>query len=242
MDILDYAFYYFVENMKKYAIYIPHSAKVDAQCKILGLKMSAYVKVKVDKGKDGRGIFPTVEDVKSSFSVLTSSLADTRLFCAVEAGLYDEMGNVIYEMRKFRILQHCTFIIFQTQCDFLLALKTPDLTTYIPNKLHSLFFSNAVRLSVSKKQVTYKVELNAKEKDQVNSILSQVGSKLSELIKTPTHILNSVKFSDVISNKLSIVYRTIFPQVIRSALSRAQTETVFLWNFLVALRTGKMVK
>ena len=72
----------------------------------------------------------------------------------------------------------------------------------------------------------------------MNSILSQVGNKLSELIKTPTQVLDSVKFSDVISNKLSVLYHTIFPQVIKSALSRAQAESTFLWNFLVALRTG----
>ena len=131
--------------------------------------------------------------------------------------------------------------IFSNSLFFLLiAFKTPDMMAYIPIKLHSLFFSNALRLSIFKKHVTYKVELSAREKDRVNSILSQVGSKLSDLLKTPTHILHSVKFSNLISNKLSNVYHTVFPQVIKNALSRAQVESAFIWNFLVAIRTGKL--
>ena len=100
-DILDYAFYFFVASMKKYAVYIPHSAKIDVQCKMLSLKLSGLVNVRIDKGNDGRDIFPTVEDLKGSFSVLPNSVADTKIFCIIEGGLYDETGNIIYEMRKF---------------------------------------------------------------------------------------------------------------------------------------------
>ena len=104
--------------MKKYAVYVPHSAKIDVQCKIVSLKLSGLVNVRIDKENDGRDIIPTVEDLKGSFSVLPSSLADTKTFCVLEAGLYDETGSIIYEMRKFPTHQCCTFIIIQIHCDF----------------------------------------------------------------------------------------------------------------------------
>ena len=101
MDILDYAFYFFVHSMRKHAIHIPHSAKINAQCRILNLKLSGFVKVGINKEKDGRDIFPIVEELKGSFAVLPSSLTATETICVIEAGLYDETGNIIYEKREF---------------------------------------------------------------------------------------------------------------------------------------------
>ena len=114
-----------------------------------------------------------------------------------------------------------------------------DLTAYIPSKLRGIFLSNLLKLSILEKGFTYKFEMNAKEKQQVNSILSQTGYIVSELVKTPEVVLASMKFSKVLTRRFSTIFRIKIPDVLTKAFNRAHVESKFIWNFLVSLRTGK---
>jgi len=102
MDILDLAFYYFVHSLKKYSVDIPHSAKVYASCKILNLDMSSFVGVRIDRGKDKRSINLVLEKLNGSFSVQPSSLPGGNDFCLIDSQLYDETGEVLYKLRKYK--------------------------------------------------------------------------------------------------------------------------------------------
>ena len=113
-----------------------------------------------------------------------------------------------------------------------------DLTTYIPSKLRSIFLNNILKLSILEKVEKYKFELNAKEKNKINSILFQTGYIISELINIPESVLTSMKFSQVLTRQFSNIFRTKIPPVLSRAFSRAHVETKFVWNFLIALRTG----
>ena len=113
-----------------------------------------------------------------------------------------------------------------------------DLTAYIPSKLRSIFFNNILKLSVVEKVVKYKFELNAREKNKINSILFQTGYIISELINVPESVLTSMKFSQVLTRQFSNNFHTKIPAVLSRAFSRAHVETKFVWNFLIALRTG----
>jgi len=107
---------------------------------------------------------------------------------------------------------------------FSLAFNRVDLTHYIPNQLRSVFFRNALKLSLLEKGIPYKFELDARERQLVNSILSQTGAIISELINIPGLILEHLKFSEVISSQLYYIYQTQVPKVLKSALERAHVE------------------
>jgi len=125
---------------------------------------------------------------------------------------------------------------------YFLAFSTMDLTSYIPDQFRSIFLTNALRLSFLEKGINHNFELNARERHRVNSVLSQAGKSISKLINVPESILKHTKFSEVISKQLSNMYHKTFPEVINSALKRAHVGSNFIWNFVIALRTGKLLK
>jgi len=124
-------------------------------------------------------------------------------------------------------------------CYYFLAFDIVDLTAYIPDQLRSLFMSNALQLSLLEKGVTYNFELNTWERDQVNSILSHMGSTISELIKIPDSLLEHVKFSKLVSHQILEIYHKRFPRILKRAFKRAHVESNLVWNFLIAIRTGR---
>ena len=113
-----------------------------------------------------------------------------------------------------------------------------DLTVYIPSELRSIFLGNLLKLSIIEKGLTFNLELNAKEKQKINSILSRTGYIVSELFKIPESVLMGVKFSQVLTKPLSKIFRIKIPAVLSKAFRRAHIETKFVWNFLISLRTG----
>ena len=122
-----------------------------------------------------------------------------------------------------------------------LAFNTMDLTSLIPSKLRNIFLSNILKLSNLKTGAIYEFELNAKEKHKINSILSETGYTVSELINLPESVLTSMKFSQVLTSQFSNIFRIKIPAVLSRAFSRAHVQTKFAWNFLVSLRTGMYV-
>ena len=115
-----------------------------------------------------------------------------------------------------------------------------DLTPFIPNKFRTIYYNNAMRLSIVNKGVSYNFELTGKERQRINSILYQTGSKISQLLSIPMSLLKHMKFSKLISQQLSEVYRSQVPQILKNALTRARVNTRMAWNFLVAISTGKL--
>ena len=122
---------------------------------------------------------------------------------------------------------------------FYLAFNILDVTSYIPSTLHNIFLRNALRLSILDRGITYKFELNFMEKQKLNNVLSRMGNIIAGITKFPDTVLQHLTFSDLISGQLSNIYHSTFPEVIKNALSRAHKETKFIWNFLIAVRTGK---
>jgi len=121
-----------------------------------------------------------------------------------------------------------------------LAFVKVNLTAYIPDTLRSIFIRNALKMSIIKKGKTYSIELNRKERQQMNSILSLTGQTISKLINIPESLLQHVKISEVISSQLSNLYRTKLPEPLMRAFNRANVESKFIWNFLIALKTGTL--
>ena len=99
MKTLDVLFYYLALNMKQHAQYLPHSANIWIQCKVLRLDMSAYVSITINKKKDAKRIFPKLLKFNSSFAVLTGS-SRTNDYCRFEPLLYSEAGKLLSEKRK----------------------------------------------------------------------------------------------------------------------------------------------
>ena len=122
---------------------------------------------------------------------------------------------------------------------FFLAFNSFDLTSRIPYNLRNVFMRNAIILSFLDKGITYKFELNSMEKQKLNYVLSQMGNVISGLTKFPNTMLQHLKFSELISGQLSDIYHSTFPEVLKRALIKAHKETKFVWNFLIAIRTGK---
>jgi len=118
------------------------------------------------------------------------------------------------------------------------AFNAIDLTTFIPNKLRVIFLSNALQLSILRKGIRHKFELDEREINQINSVLYQTTSVISELITIPEPLLKHVKFSEVISYQLHKIYQNRVPEVLKKALRRGQVEQKMLWNFLVSVKTG----
>ena len=101
------------------------------------------------------------------------------------------------------------------------------------------FFNSAMRLSILNKDLMYRFELTGKEKQRVNYILYQTGSTISRLISLPMSMLKHIKFSNLISQQLSNVYRSHVPQILNKALTRARVNHRMAWNFILAITTGK---
>ena len=97
-----------------------------------------------------------------------------------------------------------------------------------------------MKLSILSKGMTYQLELTGKQIQRINSILYQTGSKISQLLSIPMSLLKHMKFSKLISQQLSEVYRSQVPQILKNALTRARVNTRMAWNFLVAITTGKL--
>ena len=114
-----------------------------------------------------------------------------------------------------------------------------DLTTFIPIKLRSIFVNNAMRLSILNKGVAYTFQLTEREREHVNSILYQTGSTVSKLMNTPLSMLKHMKFSKLISQQLSNIYRLQVPQILNKALNGARVNSKMVWNFVLAVTTGK---
>ena len=100
MNLLDVVFYYFAKNMNKYAQYLPHSANIRIQCTMFNLDMSAYLGINIYKKKDRNNIYPKLQQLNSSFAVLSGSSIRTNDLCRIEPLLYDEAGKLLLEMRK----------------------------------------------------------------------------------------------------------------------------------------------
>jgi len=100
MDILDLTFYYLVRSLKQFAPNIPHSATVYARCKLLNIVMSGLVGIRIDKGNQINSVFPVLEKLNGSFTVLPNSLSEKKDYCLFEPRLRDENGNILFEMRK----------------------------------------------------------------------------------------------------------------------------------------------
>jgi len=105
--------------------------------------------------------------------------------------------------------------------------------------LRTVYMNHALKLSIIKKGTIFKFELNQNERKQVNSVLSQLGHAIFELINIPTAMLEKAKFSAFISHQIFDIYRRKLPEALKHALKRAHVETDFVWNFLIGIRTGK---
>ena len=103
MALLDNVFFYFARNIKLYAQYLPHSASIKIRCKILSLDMSAYIGITMTQGKDGKNIYPRLQKLNSTFAVLTSSSLKKYDVCHIEPLMYNEAGNLVFEMRKSQL-------------------------------------------------------------------------------------------------------------------------------------------
>jgi len=103
LGILDMSFYNFVYSLKQHALHIPHSTTVHANCKVFNIDMSGFINVKIDKGVNGKSIFPFVEVLKGSLAVLPRSISINENFCLMETKLYDKNGYILHDKRKFAI-------------------------------------------------------------------------------------------------------------------------------------------
>ena len=100
MDILDLGYYFLVLNLKHYRHQLPKSATLFTRCKILSLDARGYIGIAINKGYDRSGVFPVIQKLNSSFSVLPTSLSGTKDFCLIEPRLYDENGKILFEKCK----------------------------------------------------------------------------------------------------------------------------------------------
>jgi len=74
----------------------------------------------------------------------------------------------------------------------------------------------------------------------VNAVLFKTGSTISKLLSIPKSILEKVKFSEVISYQFSKVYRKKISETLHMTLRRAHVNSKFVWNYLIAIGTGRL--
>jgi len=86
----------------------------------------------------------------------------------------------------------------------------------------------------------YQFELNDEDLHNVNSVLSTLGNVITQLIDLPEWLLQDVKFSKIMSQEVSNIYNKKLPEVLKRAIARTNVDQTVVWNFLVAIQTGKV--
>jgi len=102
-NTLDLIFGLLVHMVKNNLVNLPHSAIVQARCRIINLDTSVFL---------GITIHFLLDNLNASLEIKPSvELIENKDYCHIQPRLCDESGNLLYERRKsFPIT--CTIVIF----------------------------------------------------------------------------------------------------------------------------------
>ena len=101
--LVDFSITRFTSLIREYRGYVPHSASLQTQCKVLNLDMGAYIRVGIDRLED-QNIYPNIQKLNASMRFQNSNiLSKNKEYCLVTPQLFDDNGNTVYEKSKFSL-------------------------------------------------------------------------------------------------------------------------------------------
>jgi len=95
----------FVRMVKNSIVHLPHSATVQAKCRILNFDVAVFLDITINQSHSVNSIHPMLHKLNTSFEVRpTASIKGSRDFCLFEPILYNKNGHILHGMRKFNII------------------------------------------------------------------------------------------------------------------------------------------
>jgi len=87
--------------VKNNLVDLPYSATIRARCKVINLDTSVFLGITIHRDHTQNNIYPWLDNLNASFEIRPSvEIKENKDFCRIQPRLYDESGNVLYEMRK----------------------------------------------------------------------------------------------------------------------------------------------